>query len=186
MVSDSLLPLEDPEPRLYQSTTTELLCPICTLLLDRPVQLECGTIICLQSCIQFHHSPLSCPCCYVPLDSDHIRPPPPLVVTLVEALHVHCVRGCGKVVCLRQYQQQACQGHFYTQADSPSKLTISEVLSRPSALPATSAEVNVAEHLVQKIMDQSSGDSKHNPASGQIRPGYLKSAQRPTNGNEYH
>ncbi len=116
-----------------------------------------------MSWIQFHHQPLSCPCCYLQLESEHIRPPPPLVVSPIEGLLVYCVRGCGKIVRVGQYQQHlkgACQNYYHQLADSPSKVTISEVLSRPSTSPATSSEVKVAEHLVRKIMDQSSGDSK--------------------------
>ena len=60
------LPPEDQDPKLYQATT-EPLCPVCTQLLDRPLQLACGTIICLNCCsswIQFHNPPLCCLCCY--------------------------------------------------------------------------------------------------------------------------
>ena len=86
---DQLVPQDDPEPILFEcaTTTTEPLCPICTQILDRPIQLVCGTIICLRCCvswIQYHHPPLSCPCCYFQLDSAHIRPPPPLVLSLVD------------------------------------------------------------------------------------------------------
>ena len=102
------LPPDDPEPTLYHNNTTEPLCPVCTKLLDRPIQLVCGTIICLECCrrwIQYHHPPLSCPCCYEKLDTGHIKPPPPLVVSLVEGLLVICVRGCRKILTLGQYQQ---------------------------------------------------------------------------------
>lgn len=173
---EPFLPPDDPEPSLYQCTTTEPLCPICTQLLDRPIQLGCGTIICLRCCrswIQFHSPPLSCPCCYeIRLDTTHIRPPPPLVVSLVEGLLVHCVRGCGKIVRVGQYQQHlkgACKSHYHQLVDSPSKMTITEVLSRPATSPATPAEVKVAEHLVRKIMDQSSSsESEEIPRRGQV------------------
>ena len=161
---DQLVPQDDPEPILFEcaTTTTEPR----TQILDRPIQLVCGTIICLRCCvswIQYHHPPLSCPCCYFQLDSAHIRPPPPLVLSLVEGVLVQCVRGCGIIVKLGQYQLHlngACQSHYHQLANSPSKVTISEVLSKPSTSPATPAEVKVAEHLVRKIMDQSSGDAK--------------------------
>lgn len=165
IVPEPFLPPDDPTPTLYQNTTTEPLCPICLQLLDGPLQLGCGNIICLRCCrswIQLHHPPLSCPCCYKILDSEHVTLPPPLVLSLVEGVLVHCVKGCGKIVQVRQYQQHlkgACQTHYHQLADSPSKMTISEVLSRPSTSPATPAEVRVAEHLVKKIIDQSSGES---------------------------
>ena len=161
----ALVPLDDPDPRLHQHTTIPR-CPICTQLLERPIELGCGTIICLGCCtnwIQFHHPPLSCPCCYLQLDSEHIRPPPPLIVTLLQGLLVHCMRGCGKIVQLGQYEEHlkgGCRSHYHQLADSPSKLTISEVLSRPSSSPATPAEVQVAGHLVRKIMNHSDGTSQ--------------------------
>ena len=57
-----------------------LCCPICMVLLDRPVELGCGSIICMGCCrrwIQHHQcSSLVCPCCYNNrFDSKHIRPP---------------------------------------------------------------------------------------------------------------
>ena len=57
----------------------------------------------------------------------------------------------------RDHLQGSCRSHYHQLVDSPSKATISEVLSRPSTSPATPAEVRVAGHLVQKIIDHSSG-----------------------------
>jgi hypothetical protein len=149
-------------PQFLSTTVPE--CPICTQLLDCPLELGCGTIICLGCCtswIQFHHPPLSCPCCYDSLGSKHIRSPPPLVVTLLEGLLLYCVRGCGKIVRVGQYGEHlkgACHSHYHQLVDSPSKATLCDVLSRPSTSPATPAEVRVAGHLVRKILDQ--GDAK--------------------------
>lgn len=175
---DPLLPLEDPEPRLY-GTSNQPLCPICTKLLDSPIELGCGTIICLSCCkswIEFHQ-PLSCPCCYFPvLDSEHIRPPPPLVTSFVEGLLVYCVRGCGKVVRVGQYQEHlkgACQQYYHQLVDSPSRLTIREVLSRPSSSPATPVEVKVAGHLVRKIMGENSSEVFQIPQHGQASKLYV-------------
>lgn len=53
----------------------------------------------------------------------------------------------------------ACQTHYHQLIDSPSSMTMSEVLSRPFTSPATPAEVRVAEHLVKIIMDHGTGES---------------------------
>ena len=164
---EPFLPPTNQEPRLYQ-ITTELLCLICTQLLDRPLQLVCVTIICLRYCVtwvQFHHPPLTFPCCYNTLDSAHLRPPPTL---LMEGLLVNCVRGCGKIVKVGQYQQHlagSCLSHYNQVMDSPTKTTIKDVLSRPCTSPATPAEVKVAEHLVKKIIDQGSSSTSSDGSS---------------------
>lgn len=86
-----------------------------------------------------------------------------MVVTLLKGLLMYCVRGCGKIVQAGQYGEHlkgACKSHYNQLVDSPSKATISDVLSRPSTSPATPAELKVAGHLVRKIMDQDSGNSR--------------------------
>lgn len=166
---ESLFPSEDPEPKCSVSAIKGILCcPVCTLLLDRPIELGCGTILCLKCCkswVQFQcKQSLSCPCCYDHrLDSSHIRPPPSLVVSLLNGLLVHCTRMCGKIVRVDHYQkhlQGLCMSHYHQRIDSPSKLTISEVLSRPTTSPVTPAEVRVAGHLVRKIMDSGGSSSE--------------------------
>ena len=119
-------------------------------------------------------SSLLCPCCYnSSLDSGHIRPPPFLVVCIRKELLLPCNQGCGKLVRLESYIQHA-QGKFqshYVVVDLPSKTTMSDVLSRPSNLPATPAERRVAEHLVCKIITQNESESQgvlRVPTSGQV------------------
>ena len=99
----SLFPDHDhPE---YQTTavSTDLSCPICLAVLERPLQVACGNIICCDCCHKWIQScstcPAPCPCCYNHhLDITTIRPPPPVVVSLVSSLLVICSRGCGRLV----------------------------------------------------------------------------------------
>ena len=54
--------------------------------------------------------------------SSTIRPPPPLVQSL---LAVYCGRGCGKLVRLDNYDRHTagnCQGYYHHQEDLPSKM----------------------------------------------------------------
>ena len=47
-----------------------------------------------------------------------------------------------------------CQGYYHHQVDSPSKMTLRDVLAKPVTQPATPAEVRAAGHLVRRILDR--------------------------------
>lgn len=174
----SFFPLEDPQPKCYDlAVMQDLCCPVCTMLLDRPIELGCGTILCLKcikSWVQFQcsHS-LTCPCCYGKrLESSHIRHPPTLVVSLLKGLLVHCSKECGKIVRVDNYKlhlKGLCTSHYHHRVDSPSKLTIGEVLSRSTTSPVTPAEAKVAGHLVRKLMDQGSSSNADGVVKVQTR-----------------
>ena len=162
----ALLPPEDLAPECYgEDLTGKLNCIICMRMLNRPLQLSCGSIVCLQCCQNWVSSlsvTITCPCCYSDLDTRHITPPPPLIVSLLEGLLVCCVRKCGKVVRIDQYNrhlQGQCRSHYQQQLDSPSRMTIKEVLARPTTAPSTPSEVSLTEHLVRKMLDQGSSSS---------------------------
>ena len=147
---------EQPTP---QSDTSDFLaerlhCPICTFILNRPVEISCGAVVCLDCCckwIQFTPS-LSCPCCYShSLNSSTIHPASPLIVSIVEGLLTNCRR--------KQYL-----------GESTLNMTIQDVLSKPTTSPATPAELKVTGHLVRKII---TSDTKHQgvvkvPTGGQV------------------
>ena len=125
-----------PEDQLQRSSipnvSQNLCCPICMVLLDRPVELGCGSIICMGCCrrwIQHHQcSSLVCPCCYNNrFDSKHIRPPPVMVDSLLKEHKLPCGRGCGKVIRLescKMHVQNKYLSH-YEVTDLPSKVTCS-------------------------------------------------------------
>lgn len=79
-----------------------------------------------------------------------------------------------RVESYKKHLQEQCRTHYtYQVIDSPSKITIGEVLSRPTDLPATPAEKKVAEHLVRKIINhQGDSDSREGvvrvPTRGQV------------------
>ena len=102
MASPSHLLEEDPTPQYYTSDSLmeKFRCSICTYLLDRPLEISCGAVVCLDSCclwIQYTPS-LACPCCYDhPLNSSTIYP-------LVDDLLINCNRNCKKIVRAAQYR----------------------------------------------------------------------------------
>ena len=133
----------DVEQLQYPTTslTEQLSCPVCTNILQRPVELSCGVIICSTCCSKWvtvcmaQRLQISCPCCHSHLlDRQSIRPPPPLVLSLLAGVLVYCGKGCGKLVRYDSYDKHVagnCQGHYHHQVDSPSKMTLRDVLARP-------------------------------------------------------
>ena len=76
----------------------------------------------------------------------------------------------------KKHIHEQCKSH-YTVSDTPSRVTISDILSRPLNLPATPVKKKVAEHLVQTIINsQSESDSREGvlkvPTSGQVSMKY--------------
>lgn len=140
-----------------QSLGDQLSCPVCTAVLDRPVELSCGAIVCLRCCSNWvmhcTSACVPCPCCYDhPLDSTTIRPPPLLIISLLSSMLVSCERKCGNQVRADQYDkhlQGRCRSHYEYSAYSPSKITLKDVLTKP----ATPVEMKCAQHLVRRILD---------------------------------
>ncbi len=162
------LPLEDPYPSyICSSLSGKLTCPICLSLLNRPVQLSCDSVICASCCCQAIQAlySLACPCCYDHLlSSSTISQPSTFLLSVLDDLHITCVRKCGKSVKIRHYQEHLagnCRSH-YEDLNSPSKVTLRDVLDKPSSSPATSAEMMATHHLVRRVLcqeDSSSGAS---------------------------
>ncbi len=61
-----------------------------------------------------------------------------------------------------------CRSHHAN--NSPSKVTLKDVLSKPSTSPATPVECQAAQHLVRRLMQQSQGPSGvvQIPTGGQV------------------
>jgi hypothetical protein len=73
----------------------DLKCPLCHLLLDRPVNLAtCNKLICLTCCTgHLYKQPnLSCPCCGPEhkLSSSTVISPSPLILKLLQAIKIPC------------------------------------------------------------------------------------------------
>ena len=159
--------------------STDLSCPICLAVLERPLQLACGNITCCDCCHKWIQScstsPAPCPCCYDHhLDITTIRPPPPVVVSLVSSLLVICSKGCGRLVRADNYTrhlESKCTGYHQLQVNSASKVTLQDVLSKPTQSPPTPAEKAAAEHLVRRLLNDSQQPVLTVPTRGQVRTG---------------
>ena len=99
---ESFLLAEESVPQYEQKPLiNQLFCSICCMVLNQLVELACGSIVC-ASCRQWikQTKPPCIPClsCYDnQLSSSTIRPPPPLHITLLSDLLLHCAK-CGKLV----------------------------------------------------------------------------------------
>ena len=113
--------------------TKKLTCSICSGIV---IQLTCEHIIC--SDFQMTSS-LKCPCCTDHTLSSSTVPPLPLLMSLLNDLLLSCVRKCGNLVKLKHYEDHLngnCSSH-YEVMNSPTKVTLRDVLCKPSTTPAS-------------------------------------------------
>lgn len=156
---------QDPRPQFLPSPTLKKLnCSLCLNVAFPPVELSCEHIVCSDCCcrvIQATYS-LSCPCCsdHI-LSSQTIHPPSSLLMSLLNDQLVNCVRRCGSVVKLQDYQKHLdsnCSDHRENM-NSPSKITLKDVLGKSSKSPPTPAEAKAAHSLVKRLLNQGEGSS---------------------------
>ena len=144
MAPESFLPAEESVPQ-YESKPLifQLASSICCMVLNQPVELACGSIVCGSCCCQWikYSKPPSIPClsCYDDeLNSSTIRPPPPLLVMLLSDLQLHCAR-CAKLVKVSEYIRHLDSNREqFSQPvmNSPSMVTLKDILSKLVSTPA--------------------------------------------------
>jgi hypothetical protein len=76
-------------------SSEDLICPLCHLVLDRPIVIvTCNKMVCLKCCVDhvYQHRDLSCPCCSSShtLDPSTIIPAPLAVITLLKNMEISC------------------------------------------------------------------------------------------------
>ena len=137
-------------------TTNDILCPICCNILERPIELECGSAICLLCCtnwIQMSDS-IQCPCCYNSLEH-HAKPPSRLTLGVIGQQLVECSGGCNRTIKVELYHkhlQSQCQAHYEHSTYSPSRTTVQKFLDKQVDAPTTSVEWKVAQNLFKRMM----------------------------------
>lgn len=160
---------DDPQPQFTPSSTTKkLTCPICINVVYRPVEFCCDNIVCCACCCTAIQSTgsLNCPCCRDhTLSSATIHPPSHLLMSLINDLVVSCTRKCGSKVKYEKYEEHLSSNcrNYCENVDSPSKVTLRDVLCKPSTSPATPVEVKAAHHLVKRLMHHGQGPSSSTP-----------------------
>ena len=164
-----ILPL--PTPTTH--THPDMMCTICCGMLDRPIELECGNMVCLLCCTRWLSisTSVDCPCCYTPL-LDHTHSPSKITMAVLGSQLVVCGQGCRRIVQADQYKQHVhskCQAFFDCSTDSPSRATLSDVLNSDKDSPATPTERKVAHHLIKKLLSETDdGKMLSVPTLGQV------------------
>ena len=155
---------------VYCSTPSSLLCPLCLPVLEQPVQLPCGALVCATCLCKWLgvSGGRSCPCCYQhDLDEHNITLPSPVVNDLLRDQRLRC-QECGHTTTAGQFSEHRgslCQGHF--ERTSPSCLSVRDILDRPTTAPSLPVERQMAAHLVRRFL--SSERVVTIPTRGQVR-----------------
>jgi len=136
---------------------SDLRCPICMEVYQCPVELQCRTLVCATCCSRWVQvtAGVSCPCCFThQLDDANIKPPPSAFTDLLGSLWVECTsEGCAKLVKARnltKHLESGCRQHIETATDSPSRVSLRDVLSQPMTTPTTPAEKRVFRSLFRR------------------------------------
>lgn len=154
-------------------TNIDMLCTICFSMLERPIELGCGNLVCLLCCTRWLtiSNGVDCPCCYSPLQ-DHTHPPSRVTMAVLGNQLVACTRGCNRTVKAEQYQQHIksqCQAFFQCSTHSPSRTTVRDILDSEEDSPTTPAEKRVARHIIKKLMlERDDGQLLQVPTRGQV------------------
>ncbi len=160
-------------PTFANVSLTDLQCTVCMHIVDRPVETNCGKLACCNCMIHYLQNnetqPASCPCC----GSTHGGIPTPaaeVVQKVVGSLLLRCeCLGCGKAVQLHQLRDHVESGCQRTELNSPSKLTVGQILSRRLDAPPTSAEQRVATSVVKRLINTSPSSGHVSlPTAGQV------------------
>ena len=171
-VSPSCRTLPPPPPPFYSgtvhppkySTTSEthhIKCSICKGVPERPLELLCGNIACLQCCCNSVQSSgtLTCPCCKSTTlcdvsSSNHFQCPSKVTMSVLGNMVVDCNRGCNRSVEYEHHLETDCQQHFEYSTLSPSHVTARDILSKSAETSTTPVERRIAATVIRKLMTE--------------------------------
>ena len=162
-------------PPAADLTLSDLQCKLCRYILDRPVQMRCGKLVCLKCLEQYWQKnggeameTYPCPLCD---NASHDTAPTPaadFLVKVIGALQLHC-SVCRETVRLEQlnnHLKSNCTDRIT--APSPSKLTVGQILCRPTDAPPTPTEKKVATSVIKRLLHTSDSEVVSLPTAGQV------------------
>lgn len=166
------LPLSTTTPTMH-TTPTSITCNICTDIPDRPIELDCGNIVCLLCITRWLTTSqhIECPCC-PSLLPDHAHLPSRITLDVIGSQLVVCSRGCNRAVRAEQYvahTNSQCQEFFEHSVHSPSRITLRDVLDKKKESPTTPAEKVAATNIISRLMAEGEhGQMLQLPTCGQV------------------
>ena len=112
-------------------------------VVDRPLELECGKLACVDCCCKAIEASgnLTCPCCSThKLDENSVRVPSSAVMDLLSDLMLKC-KKCSLTVPANQFETHRNKNCYL----HPTQVCAQDILNRPleaSPLPASGQETN--------------------------------------------
>ena len=161
-----------PHPVQYAENSslplTELSCPICTDIVQRPVELTaCSSVVCCECFVRWLHitEDTKCPCCYGGhlQDFSTVKKATPLFQKVLGGVQVICQQCTGvvKLDCYKEHAENCCSGKITTACTtctssepSEKELSIGAILSKGSDAPLTPVERDLQTNLAKRSLLQ--------------------------------
>ena len=147
---------------------SDLQCPFCSFIVDRPIQAACGKVVCCKCITEYMQQngsdSESFPCC----GRAHISFPIPaaaVIVQVVGSLLLRC-STCQRGVELRVIREHRDSGCIAGSLPSSSQQTVDQILSRPLDAPPTTAERKLATAVIKRMINSpTSAPSSSTPSA---------------------
>ena len=143
-----------------------LVCQLCQLVVNDPVQLKCEALACGECLVGLLHSKgpdACCPGCGDQITSVHLQKCPSVVVELLCNLRIKCANGCHHCFPLQYLStyEECCISSVIppTSRSTLSETTFVEVLGSPVNAPLSPDEQRVCTHLVKQALHGSGNPS---------------------------
>ena len=141
----------------------DFVCKHCNCVVDEAVDLPCKHFVCLPCSIALlslssNTDSIHCPDCNTSheLVASSFLPPSTLTIRFIEQLVIHCDKDpcCKQGVYLRDLRAHVESNCKYT-SHIQSSVTVSQILDKPASTPPMQLEMQMAGHVVRKILSQS-------------------------------
>ena len=157
----------------YTGVHESLVCCICLEVLNQPILLPCNELVCGPCCSYWVavSKTASCPCCYSDaITSEGVYPPPSAVLDLLGGLILSCIK-CKQQVKAAQFLthlNSKCGTHAL--CDSPSELTVGQILNTPSNMPPSTIEKKAMGKIIKRFINTTPESAIIRvPTGGQVR-----------------
>ena len=135
-----------------------LTCPLCLELLHQPIEMSCGSLVCLSCCCRWLQvsGKMDCPCCHHhQMNREEVKCPSQFIINLLSEMKEnaatnHEIHG--------DCSWESCYHH----------VTVKDILNTPTNTPTDPVEREVAQHLVRRIMVESEDKVIRLPTKGTV------------------